>query len=144
MVGLKNAIINDVIENVRYRCKRFYNTTLTQETKDKIGEFLGRQNLNNANVRVIFKSTTPNNYASCLVSNNGVLLKLAFGKNNRKEEYPNALFIHIIKQPPEKFRYFWKNSSFSKIIFLEYIKFQYPQQNWHSSMFTTLLVKISL
>ena len=108
MTDREVEIINNAIENIAYRAKRFYETKLTENAKSRIRKFLSKQDLD-GKVRIVFKSTPPPNYTSIFIPNGDHTLKLSYGKNNRKEHFPNILFVSISKQDAAKFKYFWNN-----------------------------------
>lgn len=103
------AIANAIVEQVRFRANLNYEVKLIDSAKSALLEFLNNQEFNDQGANVVFTNVIPEGYASASIANGDYVINVGFGKNTKKDKFPNVLYCNVVKTPEAKFRDFWRN-----------------------------------
>lgn len=103
------AITSAIVEQVRFKANLNYSIKISETAQSAIREFLDQQEFNDNGANVVFTTSVPADYATTAIVDGDYRLMLAFGKNNRKDQFPNVLFCCLTKTPEAKFRGFWRH-----------------------------------
>lgn len=111
-------IIDGVLYTIKFKSKVHYEFDLIPEARKKIRDFLENQSVVGG-VRVVFTSSIPEGklFSHLKIENGELDIELNYGKNNRKDKFPNILFVSIFKNQKIKFQKFWINRGLPDSLF---------------------------